>query len=121
MPYRDTWATCEECGKQFIFTVEEQRRLDKMGFEVEPTLCPECREEDKMESLESGEQQGVVKWYEPKKRYGFITMRGGDDIFFHRNAIAEGKERDFKEGVQVTFSVTESDKGPEATDVKLAE
>lgn len=121
MPYRDTWATCEECGKQFIFTVEEQRRLDKMGFEVEPTLCPECREEDRMESLESGEQQGVVKWYEPKKRYGFITMRGGDDIFFHRNAIAEGEERDFKEGVQVTFSVTESDKGPEATDVKLAE
>jgi len=119
VPYRDTWATCEECGKQFIFTVEEQRRLDKMGLEVEPGLCSECRKEEKFEPLESGERRGVVKWYEPRKRYGFITMRSGDDIFFHRNAIAEGKEKDFTEGANVTFSVTESDKGPEATDVKL--
>ena len=121
MPYRDTWATCEKCGKQYVFTVEEQRRLDKMGLEVEPSLCPECREGQTMESLEDGEQAGVVKWYEPRKRYGFITMRTGDDIFFHKNAIAEGKENDFKEGVQVTFAVTESDKGPEASEVKLAE
>lgn len=120
MPYRDIWATCQECGKQFVFTVEEQRRLDKMGLEVKPTLCSKCREGQSLETLESGEQQGVVKWYEPKKRYGFITMRSGEDIFFHRNAIVEGKENDFTEGTTVTFSVTESDKGPEATDVKLA-
>ncbi len=121
MPYRDTWATCEKCGKQFIFTVEEQRRLDEMGLEVEPTFCPECRESKELEPLESGEQRGVVKWYESKKRYGFITMRNGNDIFFHRNAIAEGKEKDFAEGAKVTFSVAESDKGPEATEVKLIE
>ncbi len=139
MPYRDTWATCENCGKQFVFTVEQQRRLDKMGLEVEPGLCPECQEKqqrepveseeqrepvksgEQREPVESGEQRGIVKWYEPKKRYGFITMPNGDDIFFHRNAIAEGKEQDFAEGAQVTFSVTESDKGPEAAEVKLME
>lgn len=135
MPYRDTWATCEECKKQYVFTVEEQRRLDKMGLEVEPSLCPECREGRPAEAvaavepvesvesaapLEEGEQAGVVKWYEPRKRYGFITMQSGEDIFFHKNAIAEGNERDFDEGVKVTFSVTESDKGPEASEVKLA-
>lgn len=122
MPYRDTWATCENCGKQFIFTVEEQRRLDKMGLEVEPTLCPECREGKEIEiEPETGEQQGIVKWYEPRKRYGFITMRSGDDIFFHRNAIVEGDEEHFTEGAQVTFEVTESEKGPEATNVALIE
>ena len=120
MPYRDTWATCENCGKQFVFTVEEQRRLDKLGLDVEPTLCPDCREKKDLEPLESGEQRGVVKWYEPRKRYGFITMQSGEDIFLHKNAIAEGNERDFDEGVKVTFSVTESDKGPEASEVKLA-
>ncbi len=124
MPYRDTWATCEECGKQFIFTVEEQRRLDKLGFEVEPGLCPDCREKPgkkKEKVLESGEQRGVVKWYEAKKRYGFITMRSGEDIFFHRNAIVEGDEKDFTEGATVTFEVTESDKGPEAAKVALVD
>ncbi len=120
MSYRDTWATCEKCGKQFVFTVEEQRRLDKMGLEVEPGPCPECQKEQPSEPVEeSGEQRGTVKWYEPKKRYGFITMPSGEDIFFHRNAIAEGDEKDFAEDAAVTFSVTESDKGPEATDVKL--
>jgi len=59
VPYRDTWATCEKCGKQFVFTVEEQRRLDKMGLEVEPSLCPECQEGKTMESLEEGEQAGA--------------------------------------------------------------
>jgi CspA family cold shock protein len=116
MPYRDAWATCEKCGKQFIFTVEEQRRLDNLGFEVEPTFCAECRTEDE---TESGEQFGAVKWYEPRKRYGFITKRSGGDIFFHRNAIAEGKEEDFTEGAKVSFRITESDKGPEAADVVL--
>jgi CspA family cold shock protein len=121
VPYRDTWATCDNCDKQFVFTVEEQRRLDKLGLEVEPTLCPDCGEDKQLEPLESGEQRGVVKWYEPRKRYGFITMRSGDDIFFHRNAIAEGEEDDFSEGAKVTFNVTESDKGPEAAEVKLME
>jgi CspA family cold shock protein len=119
MPYRDTWATCEECGKQFIFTVEEQRRLDNLGFEVKPTSCPDCRATDS--EPEFGEQLGVVKWYEPRKRYGFITSRSGDDIFFHRNAIVEGQEEDFVEGAKVTFRITESEKGPEAADVVLLE
>ena len=137
MPYRDTWATCEECGKQFIFTVEEQRRLDQLGLEVEPSSCPQCRpvstgaEEStwRVEGAESaegtgswsesGEQVGSVKWYEPRKRYGFITRASGDDIFFHRNAIVEGNEEDFTEGAKVTFRITESGKGPEAADVML--
>jgi CspA family cold shock protein len=118
MPYRDTWATCEKCGKQFIFTVEEQRRLDNLGFEVKPTSCRECRTD---REPESGEQLGAVKWYEPRKRYGFITTLGGADIFFHRNAIIEGKEQDFVEGAKVTFRITESEKGPEAADVALTE
>jgi CspA family cold shock protein len=116
MPYRDTWATCEECGKQFIFTVEEQRRLDGLGFEVKPTSCAGCEVESE---TESGEQLGAIKWYEPRKRYGFITRPSGDDIFFHRNAIIEGEEEDFIEGAKVTFQITESDKGPEAADVAL--
>jgi CspA family cold shock protein len=137
MSYRDTWATCEECGKQFIFTVEEQRRLDRLGLDVEPGSCAQCRagsagteatswspqtaegEADTAVGTELGEQLGAIKWYEPRKRYGFITRARGDDIFFHRNAIVEGREEDFAEGAEVTFRITESDKGPEAADVKI--
>jgi CspA family cold shock protein len=44
MPYRDMWATCDECGNRFVFRIEEQRRLDSQGQEVvPPELCPTCR------------------------------------------------------------------------------
>lgn len=114
MPYRDTWATCEKCGKQFVFTVEEQRRLDEMGFEVEPTLCQDCKQKAE---VPTGSQSGIVKWYDAEKRYGFITTRNGADIFFHRNDIAAGEKPDFPDGTAVTFRVEESSKGPKAVDV----
>jgi CspA family cold shock protein len=37
-------AVCEECGKEFIFRVEEQRKMAARGEEIAPpSLCPSCR------------------------------------------------------------------------------
>ncbi len=45
MGYADQALRCEQCGNQFIFTVEEQRRLAAAGKEVAaPALCPTCRD-----------------------------------------------------------------------------
>jgi CspA family cold shock protein len=47
MPYRDTWTECTQCGKQFVFRVEEQRQLDSRGEEiVPPQQCPACSGKD---------------------------------------------------------------------------
>ena len=46
MVFRDQMLECKECGRLFVFTVTEQRRLAREhGGEavVPPTLCPECR------------------------------------------------------------------------------
>lgn len=44
MSYRDTMVTCEECGKEFIFRVEQQREQAARGEEIAPpALCPSCR------------------------------------------------------------------------------
>jgi CspA family cold shock protein len=44
MSYRDTMVTCAECGKEFIFRVEQQREQAARGEEVAPpALCPSCR------------------------------------------------------------------------------
>ena len=32
--------------------------------------------------------QGTVKWFEPKKGYGFIEREGGEDIFCHFSVIS---------------------------------
>ncbi len=114
MPYRDTWATCEKCGKQFIFTVEEQRRLTELGFEAEPSQCSDCQTAI---DLEPGQRQGVVKWYDLDKKYGFITQRSGKDVFFHRDGLAPGEKPQFPDGTPVTYRIEQSQKGPKAIDV----
>lgn len=117
MPYRDTWVTCDQCGKRFIFTVEEQRRLAESGFEIEPpSLCGECRGE---KEPAPGPHEGAVKWYDPAKGYGFIVQRNGDEIFFHRTGVVPGVPREIPEGARVTFLVEEGRKGPQAVEVAL--
>jgi len=113
MNFRDTLRTCESCGRDFVFTVEEQRRLHKMGVEgYEPKLCPVCRRIGE----EGVKLIGQVKWYNPDKGYGFITKADGSEIFVHRTRLAAGV-RFLTDGQTVEFEVQHSAKGPEAVNV----
>lgn len=113
MNFRDTWKTCEACGRDFVFTVEEQRRLYKMGTEdYEPKLCPTCRET----SEEGVKLIGQVKWYDSAKGYGFIIKADGSEIFVHRTSLRAGVYA-LSEGEQVEFEVRQSARGPEAVNV----
>lgn len=117
MPYRDTRLTCQNCGKEFIFTVEEQRRLANLGFEVVfPSLCPECQ---KRAAPSAGPQEGIVKWYDPQRGYGFIIQRSGEEIFFHRTSITVGDPENVPEGARVTYQVEQTVKGPQAVQVSV--
>jgi len=47
MAFRDQMLVCESCGKSFVFTVTEQRRLSETIGEGEvssPARCPDCRQ-----------------------------------------------------------------------------
>ena len=65
---------------------------------------------------------GVVKWFDSRKGYGFLTTDEEQDVFVHYSAIIAENDDDFKnlyEGDTVEFNITEGKKGPQATDVKL--
>ena len=62
---------------------------------------------------------GIVKWYNQEKGFGFISCNDGNDIFVHHSQIKEkGPEKDLHEGENVTFSITEGEKGPMAVNVQ---
>ena len=71
--------------------------------------------------------KGVVKWFNSRKGYGFITLESGDevsDVFVHYSAIKVDDESQFRslyEGDVVEFTIVEGSKGSEARDVIILE
>ena len=62
--------------------------------------------------------EGIVKWFNDKKGYGFIEREEGKDLFVHHSSIEMGGFRTLGEGDRVSFEVNDTDRGPEAKNVK---
>jgi CspA family cold shock protein len=68
------------------------------------------------------EMSGTVKWYDPAKGFGFVSVGdGGKDVFVHRSALARAGIATLNEGQQVTMGVVEGQKGREAQTVSVAD
>jgi cold shock protein len=63
---------------------------------------------------------GVVKWFNAEKGFGFITAEGGPDVFVHWKAIQKEGYRSLEPGERVTYEVKDTDRGPQAVEVKPA-
>ncbi len=62
--------------------------------------------------------QGIVKWFNDRKGYGFISQEDGNDVFVHFSSIEATGYKTLSEGDTVDFDIEESDRGPEAKNVK---
>ena len=60
---------------------------------------------------------GTVKWFSAEKGYGFIEQAGGPDIFVHFSAISGDGYRSLEQGEEVEFTITEGQKGKQASNV----
>lgn len=69
----------------------------------------------------SAREQGIVKWFNDAKGFGFIQRDSGEDIFVHFRAIQGDGYRSLKDGEKVEFSVVEGDKGLQAEEVRKVE
>ncbi len=65
----------------------------------------------------SDRSQGIVKWFNNAKGFGFITRDNGDDIFVHFRSIRGDGYRTLTQGQTVEFELIEGPKGLHAEDV----
>ena len=66
----------------------------------------------------SVKEQGVVKWFNGAKGYGFIQRSTGEDVFVHFSAIQADGYRSLNEGESVEFEVQQGPKGLNAVEVR---
>ncbi len=60
---------------------------------------------------------GKVKWFDPKKGYGFIVGDEEQDVFVHYTSITGDGFRALRDGETVDYELVKGDKGFQATNV----
>lgn len=65
--------------------------------------------------------EGVVKWFNERKGFGFIERPEGADVFVHYQDIQGEGFRTLAEGQRVSFELIEGQKGPKALNVKAVD
>ncbi|MDY0131347.1 MAG: cold-shock protein [Desulforegulaceae bacterium] len=60
---------------------------------------------------------GIVKWFNESKGYGFIEQEDGPDVFVHHTGINMDGFKTLSEGQKVVFDIAEGPKGKNAVNV----
>ena len=63
--------------------------------------------------------EGKVKWFDPKKGYGFIIAEDGKEVFVHYTGIVKEGFKALNEGQIVSYEIGEGDKGVQAVNVQI--
>ena len=110
----DAWVVCALTGVVFFVVAFisaqavpiRRRRNRSSGTVVES-------------DVDDGRERGMVKWFNVKKGFGFITWDDGEDVFVHFRSIRGQGHRSLTEGQRVKFMVVRGQKGPQAEDVSV--
>ena len=64
-------------------------------------------------------ETGTIKWFDPSKGYGFLIRDKGGDLFVHLRSVQSQDRRKLKENTRVRFSVEDTEKGPQAENIRV--
>lgn len=63
--------------------------------------------------------RGIVKWFDPKRGFGFVLNEEGVDVFIHYSNIEKEGFRGLRTGQEVEFEEFQAAKGLQGKEVKI--
>jgi CspA family cold shock protein len=63
--------------------------------------------------------KGVVKWFDPRKGFGFIQNEYGSDVFVHYSEVDKEGFRCLRTGQHVEYDEIETHKGLQGKDIRV--
>ena len=63
--------------------------------------------------------KGKVKWFDPKKGFGFVTNEQGEDVFIHFTNIEKDGFKCLRDGQTVMYEEFDAGKGLQGKNVKI--
>lgn len=135
---RDLQLTCNDCGSEFSFTIEQQSSFAEKGW-AHPIRCADCRHKKKLKgqtlavpplTVSGVPMTGTVKRFDTNTGWGFIDCDNGEEAFVRYSQIISpppppGQEKEWRtlvEGQRVKFLlVAGKDNKPKAANVRVVE
>jgi CspA family cold shock protein len=79
---------------------------------------PQSEPERAAPASDGPREEGIVKWFNVSKGFGFITKDNGEEIFVHFRSIRGEGRRGLRDGQRVSFVEAHTEKGPQAEEVE---
>lgn len=109
---QDELRYCERCGISFLWSAEEQIQAQESTASA-PVFCAGC-----LALLPApGRERGLVKWFNYRKRFGFIVRQHLPELFVHGSDVPDNAG--LRPGDLVEFSVEEGERGLTAKAVRV--
>ncbi|MOA32521.1 Cold shock protein CspA [compost metagenome] len=77
----------------------------RIGPSLGQSLRSELPPKERRKKAESNRKHGVVKMFNIERQFGFITVKGEPDVFFHLSAAEDADTAYFMRGDRVTLEV----------------
>jgi cold shock CspA family protein/ribosome-associated translation inhibitor RaiA len=122
---REVCIACQARGRELVVT----REHDELGLALNEALDVFEREVHKLRRRQRARRNerpplppylGVIDRIFRDQGYGFVLLDSGEQVYFHRNALAGLDFEGLDEGQRVGLNVEPGDRGPQATVVRAA-
>lgn len=76
MPFADKTLTCADCGRQFLFSADDQEFFASKGY-LEPKRCPSCRASRRASSGGGQRLESPASARPPRQLYDAVCANCG--------------------------------------------